>query len=526
MPSESKFIGVYPLAMLISLAAIFASYLVAERAYERLPHLEDEMAYAWQAQVYAGHQLTIPSPKYPSRFMIPSVVDYHGQRFAKYPPGWPVVLAFGVQFGARAWVNPLLAGLAAWLTFRLGQKLFGSINGLLAAFLLAGSPFFLLNTGSLLTHTWSLVLTLALALAWLDTFEVIERGAQTQINEHSGNSASSEVNAPRKCVTVLIAGLSLGLLALTRPLTAIGIALPFFIHGLILFWWGDRSVRLHVVSIGLIAATISALLFVWQFAVTGNPWLNPYTLWVKYDRVGFGPGHGPMPNGHSLTKAFHNLKIMLHTSFYDLFGWGKVSWLFLTSGLWAMRKNYRAWLIAALPLGLVLVYLAYWYCPSKYGPRYYFEGLPGLTLTVATGILWLQDWSHRNRNTWRFIRSFTILMLIIVLVCHNLLIFLPHRLMSMYGLYNISRVRLEPFQSQTAKALSPALLLVHTESSWTDYGTLLELENPWLTSPFILALSSDKFTNEKLAALYPGRKIIHYHPDQSIEFYKHHARKR
>jgi len=60
---------------------------------------------------------------------------------------------------------------------------------------------------------------------------------------------------------------------------------------------------------------------------------------------------------------------------------------------------------------------------------------------------------------------------------------------------------------------------VHTESSWTDYGALLELENPWLTSPFIFALSGDKFTNEKLAALYPDRRIIDFHTDQPNEFY-------
>ena len=519
MPIQSRLFRADFLALFLSLTVIFASYLVAERIYECLPHIEDEMAYAWQAQVYADGQLTIRAPKYPSSFMVPFVVDYHGQRFAKYPPGWPVVLALGIRFGIRPWINPLLAGLVVWLTYRVGQKLIGSACGVLAAFLTASSPFFLLNAGSLLAHPWSLVLTLALALSWLDTFNVIHHRTQAEKNDHSVGSTRDEDSHPLKWMTVLVAGLSLGLLALTRPLTALGVALAFFVHGLILFWRGDHSVRLRVLSIGLIAAVVAALVFVWQFAVTGNLWFNPYTLWWKYDRVGFGPGYGRMPGGHSLDYALLNLTNILHTGGRDLFAWGKVSWLFLLSGLWAMSKNYRAWLIIALPLGLVFVYLAYWFGSSLYGPRYYFEGLPGLTLTTAAGMLWLLDWSGRFKDTWHLSRSFAMLVLSVGLVGYNLLSFLPHRLKDMYSLYNISRSRLEPFQSEQAEALTPALVLVHIESSWTDYGTLLELEDPWLTSPFIFAISRGKFINEELAALYPDRSIIHYYPDRPYEFY-------
>ncbi len=102
--------------------AVFAAYRVHDRVFEGMAHLEDEMAYLWQAQVIAQGQLTVPSPPNPKSFLFPFVVDYNGQRFGKYPLGWPVVLAIGERLNLRHWVNPLLAGLGVWLTYLLGRK--------------------------------------------------------------------------------------------------------------------------------------------------------------------------------------------------------------------------------------------------------------------------------------------------------------------------------------------------------------------------------------------------------------------
>ena len=77
------------LALMFSLLAVAAAYLVAERVFERMPHIEDEIAYVWQAQAIAGGRLTVPTPAHPQSFLVPFVVDYNGQRFGKYPLGWP-----------------------------------------------------------------------------------------------------------------------------------------------------------------------------------------------------------------------------------------------------------------------------------------------------------------------------------------------------------------------------------------------------------------------------------------------------
>ena len=200
------------IAIIISLMGVLAAFLVHGRVFEHMAHLEDEMAYVWQAQTISGGHLTLPSPPGERSFLVPFVVDYEGQRFGKYPLGWPALLAVGVRLGARSLVNPLLAGLGIWLTYLLGKRVFGEVVGVLAVGLTVASPFFLMNSGSLLSHPLGLVLSAGFALAWLEAFR--RGGRSTQ------------------WLPVILAGTAVGLLAITRPLTAVGVALPFALHGI------------------------------------------------------------------------------------------------------------------------------------------------------------------------------------------------------------------------------------------------------------------------------------------------------
>jgi hypothetical protein len=490
------------IALLLSLAAVAASYLVADRVFEQMPHIEDEMAYVWQAQLLAQGKVLLPSPPDPKSIMIPFVVDYHGQRFGKYPPGWPLVLAMGMLLHRRAWVNPILAGLSVWLTYRLGQKLFGDRVALSAAALTLASPFFLLNSGSLLSHPWALFLSLAFATAWLDAFP--QRAA----------------GPPAKRLAVPVAGLSLGLLALTRPLTALGVALPFFVHGLFLLVRGDAVTRLRLLTVGLLAACVAALVPLWQFGVTGDPWLNPYTLWWKYDKIGFGEGFGRQAGGHSLYWAWVNLKASFDTGWGDFLGWGTASWLFLPFGLASLGRNGRAWLAALVFPSIVLLYMAYWIGSNLYGPRYYYEGFYSVTLVSAAGMFWLADRVFREGRAHKGMQVAAGL-LGLLLVTYNLLIYLPARLHEMTGLYGIRRSMLAPFDTAQAKELTPALVIVHFQHEWTEYGGLLELENADLTSPFIFALARGSAFDAALARDFPDRRVVHYYSATPGEFFSY-----
>ncbi len=492
--------GAALVALILSIAAVAGALWVSGHIYEGLPHLEDEIAYRWQAEVVSYGALTVPSPPGdPRSFLVPFVVDWRGRRFAKYPLGWPVVLGLAMCLGYPAWANALLAGLAVWLTFRLGARLWRPAVGLLAAALTLTSPFFWLNSGSLLSHPLSLALSAAFAWLWLQW--------------------ATATKFPRGLPW--LTGATLGALALARPWTAVGVALPFAVWGLWLLWKGGTARARGVLVAGATAAAIAALHFVWQWAVTGSPWLNPYVLWWSYDRLGFGPGHGL--TGHTPQQAWVNTRFSLQVAAGDLFGWGRWSWLFLPAGAWALRRRYDAWPLLAVFPTLVVLYAFYWVGAWLFGPRYYYEGLYSLTLLTAVGIFWAAGWPLQptthppaggRRRLWR---TAAVVGLLALAVGANIRWYLPARLQGMHGLYGISRQRLAPFLTPQAQALTPALVFVET-SRWMPYGALLSLEDPWLTTPFIFAWDRGPQAEAQVRAAFPQRRAIRYDPQKPYVF--------
>lgn len=491
-------------ALLLALITLVAVYQVTTRVYEGVPHIEDEVAYSWQAALYTRNRLAIESPPCPHCFLTPFVVDYNGLRFSKYPPGWPAMLSLGARLNLRDWVNPLLAALCIWLTYRLVSRTTNPVIGLLAAVLTLTSPFFLLNGGTLLSHIWSFFLTLAFWMAWLDI-------------------TASQPATPR-WMSILLGGFSLGLLALTRPLTAVAVAFPFFVEGIIRLFKSPPVVRTSILIMGFVAAVLAGLLFVWQYAVTGDFFLNPYTLWWEYDKIGFGPGIGVQEGGHNLYWARLNLKHSLHSGVSDLFGWGRISWLFLPFGLLALRHHKPLWSTIAIAPSLMLFYMLYWIGAQLYGPRYYFEGLISVALLTAAGIVWLAGKLSADqrftKNWWLSrIRFAVINAVVIALTACNLWFYLPARLGGMVHLYGASRQQLLPFQSQNVSDLTPALVFVHRQKNWREYATLLELSSPYLDTPFVFVFSRSEEDNQQVIQAFPGRKVWHYYPDEPFRFY-------
>jgi hypothetical protein len=502
------------LALILAVAGFLASALVTQRIFEAIPHIEDEIAYVWQAKALIEGHLSIASPPHEHSFLVPFVVDYEGLRFGKYPPGWPAVLAIAIRLGIRAWINPLLAGLGVLLTYQLGKRIFSEFVGLLAAGLTITSPFFLMNSGSLLSHPLGLVLSSLFALGWLASFW----------NNKDRQATDRSLRDRKQWRYSILAGLALGGLILTRPFTALAVALPFGTHGVYLLIRSDTRTRLRLLLIALIGVFFVGVYLLWQYSLTGDALLNPYTLWWPYDQVGFGPGYGRGAAGHTLEMAWINTRYSLDIGRNDLFGWASFSWIFLPFGLWSARRNTKGLLIGSVVVSLLLVYMTYWIGATLFGPRYYYEGLFSLTLFSAAGIAWLAGWPIRagisvvRYTNWRKLRPLLVTLLLGVLVGINLTLYLPIRLEGMVGLYDIERADQEPFLSPAAQSLAPALVIVHS-ARWMEYGALLDLEDPKLTTPFIFAWSISPSTDSMLAKDFPDRSVYHYYPELPFKLY-------
>ena len=469
-------------ARLILLICVLAFLLTASAAYfafERLPHLEDEVAYLFQAKTLALGRLTVPSPGHPDSFWTPFVLDHEGQRFGKYPPGWPAVLATGVLAGGPWWVNPLLSAVALYLVFRIGETLYDGRTGLLAAFLGAVSPLFLVLGGSFLSHMASLVWLLLFSLWFIWTAQ------------------------GRRRWFALASGLALGMAFLTRPLTAVAFSIPFLVYSVIQVVRRRQPHWPNYLLVAFGAGSLALVLPLYQWAVTGDPFLNPYTLWWPYDRLGFGPGIGAMPGGHSPYYAWINLKQDLSRSSTDLLGWPALSWLPLLLGLALRPRRSRDWALLVPWLCLVFAYLFYWIgSPARlWGPRYYFEAFPGLWLLAAVGLLKTWEWAQPRQ---RWVRA-ALATALAILFAVNVFVNIPYRFGEAHGFYGISRAQLRPVEEA---GLHNALVIVYADR-WLEYGALMAGMGPLLDDDIVYARGSGAEIDAEVIAEFPGR-TVHY----------------
>jgi hypothetical protein len=478
-------------ALGFALAAVLLSIRISIQVYERLPHIEDEFAFLWQAHVMAEGEIAKETPPLASSFIVPFVIDHEGQRFGKYPPGWPALLSIGVRLGAPWLIQALLWGGVVWLTFRLGEKLSSPIVGLLAAGLTLSSPMVLMLAGSLMSHGLSSLLSLSFLLSYLD------------LNQ---TSLHIKKDAVPTWLLILVAGSSLGLLLLARPLTAVGVALPMVIYSGYRFLMGtnhDRRVNLALAALVLL---IGSTLLLWQAALSGNPTQNLYSLWWPYDRIGFGAEIGVTESGHNLYWALYNTRFSLQTGMHDLFGWPWLSWIFLPFGMYALRRQTSSWLSIGVFPALILVYGLYWVGSWLFGPRYYVESLPVLAVISAAGFAWLVD----QRWVGARLRVIFPSVLLLVLVILNAVCYLPARIGGKRGLYQITRM---PMQVLDEAGLEPALIAVRAER-WFEYARYLLLAPPFRDSELLIAWSISPEQDQRLMEAYPDWPIYLHDPDQ------------
>lgn len=477
--SSAKSSGGRVLIAVICAVAFVATAAMAYAGFERLPHLEDEVAYLFQAKTLAMGRLTVPSPENPQAFWTPFVLDYQGQRFGKYPPGWPAILAVGDLAGTAWLVNPLLAAVALYLVYRLGRTLYDARVGLVAALFGLTSPLFLTLGGSYLSHLATIVWLLLFSLWFVWT----ARG--------------------RSRWFAVAAGIALGMAFLTRPLTAAAYSVPFVLYSLFQLLRRRQAFWSSYLLVAVGAGVVAALLPIYQWAVTGDPWLNPYVLWWPYDKIGFGPGFGAMPGGHSPRYAWINLKQDLSRAATDVLGWPALSWLPLFLGLLLRPRQLRDWALAAPFACLVIAYLFYWIgSPARlWGPRYYFEGFAGLWLLGALGIVKTWDWA-KGRQFW--IRP-ALAAAVGVLVVGGLLFNMASRLQDAHGFYGITRAQLEPIEQAD---LENALVIVYAER-WLEYGAMLSGMSPLLDDAVVYARGNGPAADAAVIADFPGRTVYY-----------------
>ncbi len=306
----------------LALFSFALSVVLSWTVFERLPHLEDELAYLFEARVIAGGHFVIPSPEPSAAYWQPFVVDQNGLRFGKYTPGYPLQLAAGVIAGAPWIINAFFAALSVALAYRAAREIFKSEDtGLITAALIAFSPMAILLNASLMGHS--------AALFWVGLFLYAYWRLDLwfgRLTAHGEGQGSLKPALRPALSWGALAGFALGMVFITRPATALAVAVP------IIAWSGvcllralriQRNLlpRLLAPLMALSAMTILLALIVplYNYQATGDPQANLYTFVWSYDRVGFGEGYGR--HGHTLEKGVRHMRFDLSLTAADLFGW-------------------------------------------------------------------------------------------------------------------------------------------------------------------------------------------------------------
>jgi dolichyl-phosphate-mannose-protein mannosyltransferase len=506
-------------------ATLAAAIAMAMTVTERLPHLEDEIAYLFQAQTFARGELWAPAPPAPTGFFTPFVVMVgNDRRVGKYPIGWPLVLALGEAVNAGWLVNPVLAAVTIALIYALGKELYGRQVGLVAAVLALTSPLFLLQSSTFMSHPIAALWATLLAWAFL----------RADIARETGREA---------CVWSAVCGLAIGMLAITRPLTAVAVVMPFAVVLLVRLLRSPRAIGEMVRSywpLGVLSLVVIALQFVYTTVLTGDPTTNLYLKVWAYDRIGFGPGYGRGDDGHTLAKAWRTAQVGMKNLAGDLFGWPGLSWVPLIPGLafGAVRASLarRHWpLLLLFPTALLIfVHMAYWVGAEVYGPRYYYEGHAGMAILAAVGICgtirllmagikrlasrsailaqrFTQPWLTFERGGGLFHwDNWLVYPVLGALLAVNFAGYLPGRLAEWHALYGITRAPLD--QLAELQQTNNVLVLIRG-GHWQDYAPFFSLNNPWYDGTLVAVHDNASGRAAELTRLFPGREIWFYNAE-------------
>ncbi|MBI2165403.1 MAG: glycosyltransferase family 39 protein [Chloroflexi bacterium] len=479
----------------IVLAAITINALVASLLLDGIPHVQDSVAYLFQAKTLARGALWAPAPPLPEFFTQEFIVNYGEKWFSKYPPGHALMLAIGVLAGHPWLTGPILGGLSLGLVTLLGREVWGLKVGVLAALLGLLSPFFIFLSASYMAHPSALFWGTAFMLTF----------AKAMKSERPWWAFAS--------------GFSAGFLLITRELTAVAVLSPFIIYAaakLLRSPWGFRA----ALAMAGGAAIPLGFLLLYNGLLTGNPFHSPFNLWWFFDRPGFGETVGGR-GGHTAARGLLNTWWNLSSLNLHLFGWPMGIGLALASIPFLTWQSTKwDWLLLATFLSLMAAHVFYWADGVMYGPRYYFEALPALLLLTARGILILarlpgEVFSAAAPKVQSLIGgartggAVLMVILVLLLVYYNLVHYMPGQIKTYQG-FNMMDAK----AARVIKGSGIRNALVFAEHEpiwyWWQYGSVFILNSPFLDGDVVVARDRGDTENARLMKAFPTREYYRF----------------
>ncbi|MBN2056947.1 hypothetical protein JW905_18620 [bacterium] len=458
--------------------------LIIVKLLHGIPHVQDSVAYLFQAKIFATGRVWAPAPPIPEFFQHQYIIIDQQRMFSQYPFGFPLLLAGGVLVGAPWLIPPLLGALNILLLWRLGTALYNRGTAITTVLLAAGSPFFLLMHGSFMSHSAGLFYCLIALHCLLPS------------------------SRSHPWLRGIAGGAGLGLLGATRPLSALAIGLICATALLVDLAKQKRAALPRMCGAAIGMAAVMGIFLAYNHAITGHPFSTGYDSYmgrsIVDEKLGFS-------GKHSLSRGLNNTDSQLTYLMAALFRWPAFLVLapLMITLLRPDRQKADAWLAGGflVYMGAYCLYLRAGIC---YGPRFYFEALPFILLLSARGIVapavtaaWLRKHHEQPRPGAAWLLQGVIVLFVMAAAVWN-----PRGYLK-----DIDRLRalndLSPaiLQQVAEQHLDNALVFIKPMSAgmWVNYGSVFPQNTPDMDGPVVYARSLGSVPDRRLMDIYPGR---------------------
>ena len=467
----------------------------------QMPHVQDSVSYIFQAKVLASGGLAAAAPPAIEAFNFedpPFVVLNDGKWASVYPFGHPLALAIGLRLGAMWLVPPLLGAASVLIIFAIGKKVFNTRVGLLAALLLAASPFFYMTASNFMSHN-TFVFYLLCSLLFLT------------------------MSDKRPVLYSVLGGLLFGLAFNTRPLESLALILPFGLLLLSRLLPRDRW-RTGVQQVaGFMAGGLLMLAayLLYNYGTTGDPFTNGFSAGGFGGNLGFG-------GEHSVNLGIRNVQVQMAFLLLVLNGWPQyIGLMFVVLPLVLGTRHRWDWFLLTCAVLVIAAYVFFIGHGVMHGPRYWYAATPFLILLAAHGAdraaVLLADAAGFVRRAlfgggrppvWAGV--LVVYALIAALIgggVYGWLLgnevswqatFVPNQATSLQG-FNGMDDRLVELVNDAG--LENALVLVDgTCPNWQCYGSVFWLNSPALDGDVVFARDLEEYRAELLQA-FPDRAV-------------------
>lgn len=356
-------------AFLLVCFACFAALagFLSGSLFHHVPHVNDSINQYIHAKFIASGHISIASHPLKEFFDSGWMVN-DGSWYSPYSPAHILFLALGHVAGLPWLVNPILGALTVIAVYFLAKDLYSAATARLAALLTCLCPLVVFMSSEYMNHATALLFATLFLLFFMRMLRT----------HRSGDAA--------------LAAAAFGVVALTRPLTALGLAIPFAAVGI---WRLAKQCRAHCRAHVKPFAVFLLMLFLfalfqgwWNLHTTGNMFEMAYHKLLGDEHL---PGFGRTPWGkeHTLMNGVSLLLERITAMNEMLFEWPLPSLAFALMLFLSGMVTRSDWLLLAAAGGVLFVHLFFQGHSEAFGPRYIYEtAAVWIALTAEAIVRW------------------------------------------------------------------------------------------------------------------------------------------